>query len=397
MQTARGLAPYFDVKKLSGLSMACALTFALSGCGETTRIAGRGFSPSEYGVAASARVVAMGEPVPKGGGIYRLGNPYQVRGKWYYPEDRPGYTVTGTASWYGDDFHGRKTANGEIYNMYALSAAHPTLPLPSYARVTNATNGRSVVVRINDRGPYHSNRVIDLSKRAATLLGMHDNGLGRVKVNYIGKAPLHGRDDTWLSAQVMENGVKLSRQQVAMLAPVPAWAQADPGQNDIRVALQDVLPQEDKPQVQNYQVQNSYAVASLRDVAPPTVAADERIGAEAFEEDQATQSIQTAAAGAPLALLPTSAVMPMPAVQNGGTASALRQAVQVGTFQDAAQAVRYRNALNRFGAANITMSKIDGITMYQVRVGPFGDAAQAEIALREARLQGATGAQLVRM
>ena len=124
----------------------------------------------KYGVSSSPRVVAFGEPVPKGGGTYRVGKPYTVAGRVYVPEENPHYRAEGLASWYGDDFHGRLTANGEVFDMASLSAAHPTLPLPCYARVTNLSNGRSLIVRVNDRGPYHGNRLIDVSNKAAELL-----------------------------------------------------------------------------------------------------------------------------------------------------------------------------------------------------------------------------------
>jgi rare lipoprotein A len=138
--------------------------------------------------------------VPRGGGVYRIGKPYVVAGRTYVPEENPHYSAVGLASWYGDDFHGRETANGEIFDMHSISAAHPTLPIPSYARVTNMSNGRSMVVRINDRGPFVGNRIIDLSVRSAKLLGFHGHGLARVKVEYVGRAPLEGSDDRMLLA-----------------------------------------------------------------------------------------------------------------------------------------------------------------------------------------------------
>src|SRR5437763_3463949 len=104
------------------------------------------------------------------------------------------------ASWYGDDFHGRLTANGEVFDMDSLSAAHPTLPMPCYARVTNLANGKSLVVRVNDRGPYHGNRLIDVSNKAAQLLDFKGNGVARVRVEYVGRAPLEGSDDRQLIA-----------------------------------------------------------------------------------------------------------------------------------------------------------------------------------------------------
>src|SRR6202522_1007962 len=154
----------------------------------------------KYGVSSSPRVVAFGDPVPKGGGTYRVGKPYTVAGRVYVPEEDTHYRAEGLASWYGDDFHGRLTANGEVFDMASLSAAHPTLPMPCYARVTNLSTGKSLIVRVNDRGPYHGNRLMDVSSKAAELLEFKGNGIARVRVEYVGRAPLEGSDDRQLMA-----------------------------------------------------------------------------------------------------------------------------------------------------------------------------------------------------
>jgi len=138
----------------------------------------------------SPRVISFGLPVPKGGGRYKLGNPYRIGGVLYVPRVDSRYDRTGIASWYGHDFHGRLTANGEIYDMSAMTAAHPTLPLPSIVRVTNLRNGRVVDVRVNDRGPFKHGRIIDLSKRAAETIGILRQGTARVRVQYLGPARL---------------------------------------------------------------------------------------------------------------------------------------------------------------------------------------------------------------
>ena len=164
------------------------------------------FSQAEYRVAASPRVT-VAKHVRRGGGYYMVGKPYEVKGKWYRPREDPGYTVTGLASWYGPNFHGRKTANGEIFDQYALSAAHPTMPLPSYARVTNLENGSSLIVRVNDRGPFAHNRVIDLSARAAKMLGYTKKGVARVRVQYVGRAPIDGHDEKFLLASYRAPGM----------------------------------------------------------------------------------------------------------------------------------------------------------------------------------------------
>lgn len=158
------------------------------------------FSESAYGVKASPRVSNLRSNLPRGGGRDQTGKPYQVRGKWYYPKEDKTYSKKGGASWYGDAFHGRLTANGEIYDMTHLTAAHPTMPLPSYARVTNLKTGASVIVRVNDRGPYAEGRIIDLSRQAAMMLGYAQDGIATVQVDYVGRAPLEGHDDSYLMA-----------------------------------------------------------------------------------------------------------------------------------------------------------------------------------------------------
>lgn len=178
-----------------------ALSVVIAGCAKTEQSPSSQswatstslFPPSKVEVPASPRVAA-GHDIRRGGGIYKIGNPYKVAGKWYVPRHDPHYDATGTASWYGDEFHGRKTANGEVFDKFALTAAHPTLPLPSYVYVTNLENGRTVLVRINDRGPYTGGRIIDLSHTAASHLDFHEKGVARVRVRYAGRAPLNGDD-----------------------------------------------------------------------------------------------------------------------------------------------------------------------------------------------------------
>jgi rare lipoprotein A len=163
------------------------------------------FPSSVYG-RASDRVVADGEPVPRGGGQYLVGKPYTVAGQTYYPAEKKHYAATGLASWYGDAFHGRRTANGEVYDRDAYSAAHPTMPLPSYARVTNLRNAHSMIVRVNDRGPYAPGRIMDVSRGVAEALDFRRTGTALVKVEYIGPASLQGSDDSKLLATLRMDG-----------------------------------------------------------------------------------------------------------------------------------------------------------------------------------------------
>src|SRR5437762_3949167 len=179
-------------------AIAAGTCLVVANCASSGKFASR--VDPKYGVSSSPRVVAFGEPVPKGGGTYRVGKPYTVAGRVYVPEEDTEYREDGLASWYGNDFHGRLTANGEVFDMASLTAAHPTLPMPCYARVTNLSNGKSLIVRVNDRGPYHGNRLIDVSNKAAELLEFKGNGVARVRVEYVGRAPLEGSDDRQLVA-----------------------------------------------------------------------------------------------------------------------------------------------------------------------------------------------------
>src|SRR5260370_9435704 len=178
--------PISGVRMVRGAA-AVAACLAVANCASSNKFASH--VDPKYGVSSSPRVVAFGDPVPKGGGPYRVGKPYTVAGRVYVPEEDTDYRAEGMASWYGDDFHGRLTANGEVFDMSSLTAAHPTLPMPSYARVTNLSNGKSLVVRVNDRGPYHGNRLIDVSNKAAELLEFKGNGVAQVRGEYCARAP----------------------------------------------------------------------------------------------------------------------------------------------------------------------------------------------------------------
>jgi rare lipoprotein A len=212
------------IARFGAVGGACIL---LAQCGQAPSNSSR-LDP-KYGVSSSPRLVALGEPVPKGGGTYRIGKPYTIGGRTYEPQENSRYIAEVLASWYGEDFHGRATANGEVYDMASISAAHPTLPIPSYARVTNLSNQKSIIVRVNDRGPYHANRLIDVSVRTARLLDFYDRGVTRVRVDYVGRAALEGSDDTRLAATLRSG--------------TPA-----PGPSEVRIAsARPFLPQSAEP------------------------------------------------------------------------------------------------------------------------------------------------------
>jgi len=161
------------------------------------------------------------------GGRYKLGAPYEVAGTWYVPAEEPHYDEVGVASWYGDDFAGKATANGERFDMYSASAAHATLPLPSILEVTNLENGRTIRVRLNDRGPFKAGRIIDLSRGAAEALGYMEKGTAKVRVRYIGPARLGGGLEPLYVANAGPAGPVPEARVPAMPVPaVPAYASA---------------------------------------------------------------------------------------------------------------------------------------------------------------------------
>jgi peptidoglycan lytic transglycosylase len=190
----------------------------------------------------SPKVVEDGEPVPKGGGVYRVGRPYSINGRTYVPAEDPKYRIEGIASWYGPDFHGRLTANGEVYDMHSISAAHTTMPLPSYARVTNLDNGKSIIVRVNDRGPYRRDRLIDLSIGTAKVLDFYRRGLARVRVEYVGRAPIEGSDDRMLMATLRDGAPAPAPSKVMLASAKPFIAdlrEDAPPPSDRRLASAD--------------------------------------------------------------------------------------------------------------------------------------------------------------
>jgi rare lipoprotein A len=272
--------------------------------------------------------VAASQSVPKGGGVYKVGNPYRIAGRWYVPREVTRYDASGTASWYGTAFHGRRTANGETYDMYALSAGHPTLPLPSYAYVTNLDNDRTVLVRINDRGPYVKNRMIDLSWRSAHELGYSGQGLARVRVQYAGPAPLDGNDTAeqrHLASQTWYRG--------------------------------------------------AFDVAQNRPSQWSTVST----GAIVSNERDAGWSFITYREGL------RSASADRPGVRRDTLGGPERSHVDVGPFASEAEAERMRHELEPSGPATVERIGTDTKPAFQVRVGPLGHAAAVSLAERISR------------
>jgi len=274
--------------------------------------------------------------VPPNAGVYKVGQPYQIDNVWYYPREQPDYDETGIASWYGPTFYGRPTANGELYDGNQLTAAHKTLPMPVNVRVTNLDNGKSLIVRVNDRGPYARGRIIDLSKRAAELLDVVQTGTARVRVTYLARADVNG-------------GAPPPETPPAIASALPA---APSGRVD--TAALGVVP-------------GATVAAPVRTAALPTPAP---IPAQMFAENQPTGQVTR---------------VPIP--------PETRLYVQLGAFSrlDNAKAL-----LGKVGGdLRISTLQRGGQTLYRVRSGPLASVQDADAALARITGAGANDAHIV--
>jgi rare lipoprotein A len=276
------------------------------------------------------------------GGTYKVGEPYQIEGVWYYPAEDYSYVEEGVASWYGPDFHGKRTANGERYDMNALTAAHPTLPMPSVVNVTNLANGRQIRLRINDRGPFKSNRVIDVSRRAAQLLDFQQVGTTRVRIE-IDPAESLAVKNLMLARNPGELPKVTSSPRAAVAsAPLePLRPRAEGGTTAAR-------PASTPPQ--------------SRSTLPPLAERPARVA------DAKPQQLP----------------------------AGLGVYIQAGAFADPANARRLEQQLLEFGHAFIVTVTIGAQQLYRVRLGPLQDNEGAADLLERIKSFGHDDAQIVR-
>ncbi|MBR9970576.1 septal ring lytic transglycosylase RlpA family protein [Magnetospirillum sulfuroxidans] len=288
---------------------------------------------------------AVSEPPPAGASAtstYKIGKPYQIKGVWYYPQEDFDYAETGIASWYGPDFHGKLTANGESFDQNAVTAAHRTLPMPSVVRVTNLENGRSLVVRVNDRGPFAHGRVIDLSRRAAQLLGFEGQGTARVRVEIMAD------ESRVLAGKAAPSGSSSEPEIVA--APrgsVTAETLPPPGSSE-----------PSRPVV---------AHAAKADTSAQRAAA----AAEATERVLASQEVTSVA------------------VHSTGIF------VQAGSFSRHDNALRLSARLSGVGHPNVEQVSVKGKTWYRVRFGPISSIDEADRVLESVIAAGQQDARVI--
>lgn len=321
----------YSIRRGLGLTAAIALTAALAACG--------GGSEPPPKVAIQQAPVSNHKM-----GAYKVGAPYQIDGTWYYPREDYDYDERGVASWYGPDFDGKQTANGEIYDMYDLTAAHRTLPLPCIVRVTNLENGKSIVLRINDRGPFAKSRIIDVSKRVADLLGFHQAGTTHVRVQVL---PDESRA---LKAEILTASGDMPK-----VTPAPAT-----------VIASQPLPPPPQPQAQ-------------------AQAAPASKGSSSFS------LISNANAAEATPIPAAKAAKPVPP----DTRFASPMWVQVATYRDVMAATDLQQRLQPIGKVSISQIKVGGDPVYRVRLGPVTTQSQANKLLESLRAKGLNDVRLV--
>ncbi|MCB1531251.1 MAG: septal ring lytic transglycosylase RlpA family protein [Alphaproteobacteria bacterium] len=285
--------------------------FALTGC-------------TEARLAAHAVKQLPGMGASKSQGTFKVGNPYVIDGKRYTPRETYSFTETGIASWYGRDFHGKRTANGEIFDMNELTAAHRTLQLPSLVRVTNLENGRSLIVRVNDRGPFKRSRVMDVSRRAAELLGFKNQGTAKVKLQVLPQ-------ESMKIAEAAKRGEDTRGTEVA----------ANEGRLSVKPPREPITTQQ-----ASYQPPAEVEVEQLGTSAPPGHLKEGKF-------------------------LPDPVVEQMPV-------SPTNIFVQAGSFTDRTNAQNLAQSLQSYGRAQVYPATVNGQQFYRVRFGPMRDVAMAD-------------------
>jgi rare lipoprotein A len=345
------------------------------------------------------RVIPLGQPVPKGGGVYMLGKPYQVAGIWYTPREDAGYNRIGRASWYGELFHGRRTANGEIYDMDRLSAASPTLPLPVYAQVTNLTNGRTIVVRVNDRGPYANDRILDLSRRSAEVLGFRGNGTATVRVKYLGRAPLSGDDSYEQRFLANQRWMQVAAKDRSGKSKAPSTIASLPLENPENLPA----PRNEAPAQSVAATPPAQGKARTAAVPGPAPVEENAGSSYGWTTVAAPREAKAVPFDAPLYWQASPRAAEMPQVAETGSlpepAEPRQEAggflIQAGSFKSRDNADRARTVLSSLAPVEVTEIEAAGDVYFRVRVGPFSDQIGAEAALAKVTQAGYQGARII--
>ena len=317
-----------------------------------------GCSRTEY-VAHVAKQIVLPQDAPsKSVGYFKVGSSYKIKGRRYYPTETYDMTEKGSASWYGPGFHGKMTANGEIFDENELTAAHRTLQLPSVVRVTNLDNGRSVILRVNDRGPFAHDRILDVSKRGATVLGFKDKGVANIRLEVMS-------DQSREVATISKSGKSTRGYEVAY----------NNGQQSVHGDLTPVPPA--KP----IQLASSQIIEPVTQIAfDPAV--DPIIEPSVYQDPNPYNNTDTNTQTASTAQVPNVQATPLNGVLQNAVAPAAQNSsklfVQAASFSQEANALSLSNRLSSLGRSQVYMTQVNNTPYYRVRLGPYDNAAQAE-------------------
>lgn len=346
------------------------------------------------GLAACASGPEAPSPYGEGSGRghYKVGQPYTIDGVTYVPREDYNYDETGIASWYGPGFHGRYTANGEVYDQTQLTAAHRTLPMPSLVRVTNLDNGKSIVVRINDRGPYSKARILDMSDRAASLLGYKGAGTAKVRVQILAEES-RAIADAAKAKGTYDPGDLPPLQQVAAaegvnLSPTDSSPLAATSLKVERISLEPELTPAQEASAEPLPIP---ATEAAPDFSTPLSAKPKAklvsSGAQPMVPAQKLQQLEAKEAAG--------RYLPETKAQQGVAMPGLKIYVQAGAFSVKENALKLKAALSKFGPTSISTADIEGKTFSRVRIGPFSDVAKADKALADVLQSGEKNARVV--
>lgn len=321
-------------------------------------------------------------PMPAPAPGYKVGKPYKINGKRYFPRHDPSYDQVGTASWYGDQFHGKQTANGEIFNMWALTAAHPTLTLPADVRVTNLENNRSVILRVNDRGPFARDRIIDVSRAAAAQLGFLENGTARVRVQYLGLASLRG-------------GARFASTDEAAVSTPLVTASLGARPATLPVTMDDIAREEVKD-FDDADTDSNAGGMQLRSSVVPRFGGpspSSGIATSALSGDPSDDFVRERPRPSIIPLQkPDRAAVPAPEVMSVPHADGQLFYVSE-VFLDGLEAELARQAMADYGTVAIEPKSDSNLgDFYVVKVGPYDNRVAADTALMRLRAAGHKGA-----
>jgi peptidoglycan lytic transglycosylase len=378
----------------SKVLICCALALALAACAETQL------------VANSTKLVTTPSTPPRPP-AYKIGKPYQLEGVWYYPKVDYSYDESGIASWYGPDFNGKPTASGEIYDENGLTAAHRTLPMPTVIQVTNLENGRSIKLRVNDRGPFARGRIIDVSRRAAQLLGFIDQGTARVRVQVIA-------DESQALAAALSGGTMVPEGEPQPVAPAAAPTVPVTEANLSTLSANLPAPAAAPPTTTTA----SSAVVAGTASPPATAAAPTTQAAAMPPATTATVPAKPSSVGA-TATIPTPAPASTASAPSRTTTTVAAAAptppagyepngrvtqypvkpssifIQAGAFTKKQNAETLTAELRRIGPTTMTPVKVGGQQFYRVRLGPLTSVTEADRLLEELVRRGHPEARIV--